>query len=234
MNKTNDPLREALKLVEEQANDEGLWFHAATAPENYLQIALRELHAKVEALSQPADAAHGWKLVPEWKLRRAAEILERDGDEHGVGADLRAMLAASPAAPQPDELMAQREELPPLPEPQWIVNDLGELGVRVGDRFFFLYKGDNIEYGVDGIGEAENGIAIHEDGKPMKYRMVGKREFGETCWPLKWIIAGRSQDRYTEELVYTQGLSFGKPEDGAWRDLPARAAIAKVRGGSAL
>ena len=28
-----------------------------------------------------------------WKLRRAAEILDRDGDEHGVAADLRSMLA---------------------------------------------------------------------------------------------------------------------------------------------
>ena len=28
-----------------------------------------------------------------WKLRRAAEILDRDGDEHGVAADLWSMLA---------------------------------------------------------------------------------------------------------------------------------------------
>lgn len=31
--------------------------------------------------------------VPAWKLRRAAEILDRDGDEHGVAADLWSMLA---------------------------------------------------------------------------------------------------------------------------------------------
>jgi len=35
-------------LVRTQANDEGLWFDAETAPEAYLQIALRELHAVVE------------------------------------------------------------------------------------------------------------------------------------------------------------------------------------------
>ena len=28
-----------------------------------------------------------------WKLRRAAEILDRDGDEHGVAADLWSVLA---------------------------------------------------------------------------------------------------------------------------------------------
>ena len=36
-------------LVKRQAEDEGLWFQAQTAPEAYLQAALRELHAAVEA-----------------------------------------------------------------------------------------------------------------------------------------------------------------------------------------
>lgn len=108
-------------------------------------------------------------------------------------------------------------------EPQWIVNDLGELGVRIGQRFFFLYKGDNIDYGDPDIGTHVNGVVVHDDGTPMKWRMVGKREFGETCLPLKWILDGRRQDRYTQELVYTPGLSFGEPGDGDWRDLPANA-----------
>jgi len=98
-----------------------------------------------------------------------------------------------------------------VPEPVWIVNDLGELGVKVGERFFFLYKGDNIEY--------ED--TKHNDGSPMRYRIVGKREFGETCWPLSWVVAGRSEDRYTVNLTYIPGLSWGKPEDGEWRDLPS-------------
>lgn len=45
---------------------------------------------------------------------------------------------------------------------QWVVNDLGELGVKVGNQLFFLYKGDSISSG-------------------NKWRPVGKREFGETC-----------------------------------------------------
>jgi hypothetical protein len=36
-------------LVNEQAEDEGLWFIAQTAPEAYLQQELRRLHAVVEA-----------------------------------------------------------------------------------------------------------------------------------------------------------------------------------------
>jgi hypothetical protein len=36
-------------IVSAQAEDEGLWFQAATAPEAYLQQELRKLHAAIEA-----------------------------------------------------------------------------------------------------------------------------------------------------------------------------------------
>jgi hypothetical protein len=38
-------------LVDEQAEDEGLWFIDCTCSEAYLQAALRRLHAEIEALS---------------------------------------------------------------------------------------------------------------------------------------------------------------------------------------
>lgn len=41
-------LEQAQRLVDKQAKDEGLWFLAETAPEAYLQRALRELHATIE------------------------------------------------------------------------------------------------------------------------------------------------------------------------------------------
>lgn len=88
---------------------------------------------------------------------------------------------------------------------QWIVNDSAELGVMLGGRCFFLYKGGSLEYS-DGT---------HDDGSPMLIRPVGKREFGECCHPLNW----KGGERYTENLVYTPGLSFGKPEDGNWRPI---------------
>lgn len=40
--------RAARQLVNAQAEDEGLWFVAQTAPEAYLQAALRTLHAVIE------------------------------------------------------------------------------------------------------------------------------------------------------------------------------------------
>lgn len=41
-------LAAARTIAGEQAEDEGLWFDAQTAPEAYLQQALRRLHAAVE------------------------------------------------------------------------------------------------------------------------------------------------------------------------------------------
>jgi hypothetical protein len=41
-------MNDVLKIVDEQAEDEGLWFVARTAPEAYLQQELRRLHAAIE------------------------------------------------------------------------------------------------------------------------------------------------------------------------------------------
>lgn len=47
---------------------------------------------------------------------------------------------------------------------EWIISDLGELGVKIQNQFFFLYKGESLMY---------NG----EEDSPQKYRLVMKREF---------------------------------------------------------
>lgn len=68
---------------------------------------------------------------------------------------------------------APTEDAPPVENiPEWIVNDLGELGVKVGGRLFFLYKGSSLEY--------TSPEHTNSDG-PSRYRPVGKREFGEVC-----------------------------------------------------
>lgn len=94
-------------------------------------------------------------------------------------------------------------------EPMWIVNDNGELGVKIGDRFFFLYKGESLEY-KDGK---------HDDGTPVMWRIVGKREFGETVWPRSWIENGRREDRYTVALTAGLGVTEMPPE-AFWEPLP--------------
>lgn len=60
----------------------------------------------------------------------------------------------------------------PAEEVKWVVNDLAELGVRIGDTCYFLYKGESLVYG-----------GYHDDGSPMHWRPVRKREFGEVCRP---------------------------------------------------
>lgn len=48
--------REARAIVDEQAEDDGLWFVAETAAEDYLQRALRRLHEAIEGVSQEEAA----------------------------------------------------------------------------------------------------------------------------------------------------------------------------------
>ena len=43
-----EELAKLRQMVAQQAEDKGLWFNAATAPEAYLQQELRRLHAAVE------------------------------------------------------------------------------------------------------------------------------------------------------------------------------------------
>ena len=49
-------IAELQDIVAMQAEDEGLWFVAQTAPEAYLQQELRKLHAAVERASRAVRA----------------------------------------------------------------------------------------------------------------------------------------------------------------------------------
>lgn len=108
--------------------------------------------------------------------------------------------ATPPATPQPetpladvpheevDELVAtiyaERRALSPPPDVErltaddveWVVNDLAELGVKIGNQFFFCYKGHSLIYD-DGT---------HDDGRPMMWRPIFKREFGECVHPINY------------------------------------------------
>jgi hypothetical protein len=92
---------------------------------------------------------------------------------------------------------------------QWVVNDIAELGVRIGDQVFFLYKGESLVY------------TSHDDGSPMLFRPVGKREFGEVVHPFDFKGLHRGE-YYTVELVFHPVLSFGAEDDPKykWQQLP--------------
>lgn len=80
---------------------------------------------------------------------------------------------------------------------QWIVNDNAELGVMVDGVAYFLYKGKSLIYN-DGL---------HDDGRPMQFRPVFKREFGECCHPINYK---------DPTLIGTVSLD----DDDTWKELP--------------
>lgn len=72
-------------LVDQQAEDPGLWFQAATAPEAYLQQELRRLHERVESktLADPPRVAPVDRLTPD--QRKSVEMARADHiQEHGL------------------------------------------------------------------------------------------------------------------------------------------------------
>jgi hypothetical protein len=73
---------------------------------------------------------------------------------------------------------------PPLEASQieWVVNSAGELGVKVGRTFAFLYKGRSLQY---------------DQGSGTRWRHVGKREFGECCHPRTMPENGQAGRPYT-------------------------------------
>ncbi len=72
-------------------------------------------------------------------------------------------------------------------EVEWVVNDIGELGVRIRGVSYFLYKGESLVYGSE-----------PDEGSPMMVRPVQKREFGEVCHPVGFKPLSKLEDRYTE------------------------------------
>jgi hypothetical protein len=67
---------------------------------------------------------------------------------------------------------------------QWVTNDIAELGVKIGDQFFFLYKGESLVYGA--LDPDPTVPPVHDDGTPMHWRPVFKREFGECAHPINY------------------------------------------------
>ncbi len=95
---------------------------------------------------------------------------------------------------------------------EWVVNDITELGVKIGDRVFFMYKGHSLEY--------EDGK--HDDGTPVKYRPVGKREFGECCHPWNAIEMKQYGNIYNPRGIRLPDsyIGFHGEEEDEWRRLP--------------
>lgn len=153
----------------------------------------------------------------------AIERVKREPFECGVCARKRRESAADvPALVEEVERLRRVEAALRSERPEWIVNDGAELGVMVHGRAFFLYKGGSLEYR----------DATHDDGTPMMYRSVGKREFGECCHP---VGVKSTASRYLTPLQ-TWKFVDGVPRvvdlpNGGWAPLPKLDA-SPVQGGA--
>lgn len=112
--------------------------------------------------------------------------IQREAKEHGLAAIKKAIKDVK------DRGISLGAE-----EVVWVTNDNAELGVRIGDQCFFLYKGRSLIY--------EDGL--HDDGSPMHVRPVFKREFGECAHPL---------NRIREGLIGTVSLD----DSDEWEEMP--------------
>ena len=122
-----------------------------------------------------ASVQGGW-----WTLQGATlqifDTLHEEGYVIDRVAEAEQRAKAKSATP-PDPL-PRRERAQELTadDVEWVVNDSAELGVKIGNQFFFCYKGRSLIY--------EEGT--HDDGKPMMWRPVFKREFGECVHPVNY------------------------------------------------
>lgn len=127
-----------------------------------------------------------WHAKGHGEFPALAAYAEKNLEHHGSGA-LRA--AEDKTLLEAAKLIVEGAGLsaPNARDVKWVVNDLSELGVKIAGRFFFLYKGESIEYS--------------GDGEPAMWRPVEKREFGETCKPAdlahcedghEWFLMPRS------------------------------------------
>lgn len=120
------------------------------------------------------------------------------------------------------------QDTPPATEPmishrdiEWIVNSRAELGVKVGNTFAFLYKGNSLSYQVPDA---------HEDGTPMQWRHVLKREFGECCHPPHhdWTDSPKPPvpvNGLNAGERYMWGRNWQDLPPNLWKDLPQAQAL---------
>lgn len=139
---------------------------------------------------------------PDTTLGEARRIMEREFDGRCLAGD--AVTCSHPAVDWRARAFAAEARIPRFEHTlaswtaaapsvysrlHWIVNGLGELGVKVGNEFLFLYKGRSIVYKPD------------DSEAACRWRQVGKREFGECVHPL-------DQNRDGSSGEYTAGTGW--------------------------
>lgn len=121
----------------------------------------------------------------------------------------------APPRSQPASVAPPGNPSPPLVnDVNWVVNDLGELGVEIHGAYFFMYKGRSLQYGTY---QSRNGMATHDDETEMRVRPIDGWEYGETVWPTAWISRGYRDARYLGAHRHQRQLG----DSVSWKPIPA-------------
>lgn len=84
---------------------------------------------------------------------------------------------------------------------EWILNDQGEIGVKIGEQFFFCYKGNSFMYDT------------MIEGEKLTYRLVGKRELDE----MLSIHSQMDVEDFKERGIWSEvNLSTARTEFDYW------------------
>ena len=159
------------------------------------------MDSKIEPVAWTSHA--NLKVAKQEEPFYAAVMGSKNTPEMNVALYTGRQLAAALAAAEQRGRESERAALGNV-EVEWVVNDIAELGVKIGNQFFFLYKGGSLTY----TAEEGDSTPLHEDGSPMHWRPVFKREFGECCHPINY-----------SDLTLIGTVSLSDSED--WKELPA-------------
>lgn len=169
MNANARDIGNAMRAVEFAITDAG--YEHTTPIEDVIRDQKRRINELASGISNLAVPANFSKTLAQALRAQATKGTEeydpdrpQDLFEGMAHAAIQSLVEQGAYSPIPTRLHPDQVE--------WVVNSLGELGVKIGNQFFFLYKGESIQY-------STNESDYH-------YRPVGKREFGEVCTPINY------------------------------------------------
>jgi hypothetical protein len=159
-------VREAFKAAGFPIPDESVGMSIISLPDETFKIGY------VKASGWSCSLEDG-KWIPEGKFSHVDGLdlsnLQAKDCAELLPFDLESILASTPESESVGRLTTDDVE--------WVVNSIAELGVKIGNQFFFCYKGSSLVY--------EEGDHDEEEcGGPLMWRPVFKREFGECIHPI--------------------------------------------------
>jgi hypothetical protein len=156
-------------MIEDSPGEGWLPMFAQAMPERFSAKPI-EMAEKDGTKIYAFDPSKGW-IVCQWGKHDHVPLFGWVYREHPESQDDFRMTSCEPT----HWLSLPAEKSLLLPDDvQWVVNSIAELGVKIGDQFFFMYKGYSLVY----AGEPD------EDNKQLYWRPIKKREFGESCYPI--------------------------------------------------